>query len=126
MRERKSFLDAFSTKNRHKGGSGERAFTRLDYQLGAGEFLRVNLMAGRSSFQLANLRSQHLSGQDQRQLLRDYSAAMSYQRTLDPRTALEATASYRTTAAHLFSSAGDTPVTASQARTLATLYLAVR
>jgi hypothetical protein len=126
IRESKRFLDAVSTQNLHNGGNAERVFTRLDYQLGAGEFLRVNLMAGRSSFQLANLRSQHQNGQDQRQLLRDYSASASYQRTLSARTTVEAVASYRANLAHLFASPGDTPVTASQARRLATTYLAAR
>ena len=122
----KRFLDAVSLENLHNSGNAERGFLRLDYQAGAGEFLRLNLMAGRSSFQLANLRSQQAGGQDQRQLLRDWSAAGSWQRTLSPRTNLEAVASFRANVANLYASPGDTPVTASQARRLSTMYLAAR
>ena len=60
------------------------------------------MMAGRSFFQLANLRSQQASGQDQRQLLRDYSASTRYQRTVSARTTLEAIASFRSNLANLF------------------------
>jgi hypothetical protein len=50
------FLDQVSRVNLHNGGNAGRAFARLDYQIGTADFLRVNIMAGRSSFQLANLR----------------------------------------------------------------------
>ena len=125
-RETKRFLDQVSIDNLHNGGNSERVFTRLDYQLGSGDFLHLNLMAGRSSFQLANLRSQEANGQDQRQLLRDYSSSVSYQRTVNPRTTLETIASFRANLAQLIPSPGDTPVTASQSRRLSTLFLAAR
>jgi hypothetical protein len=112
------FLDQVSRDNLHNGGNAERAFARLDYQLGAADFLRVNVMAGRSSFQLANLRSQHANGQDQRQLLRDASVSIGYIHVIGTAATFDTTNSYRTSIAQLFGSPGDTPVTAEQARHL--------
>jgi hypothetical protein len=86
----------------------------------------MHVMGGRSRFEVANLRSQHAAGQDQRQALGDAAGWASYLRTLDPRSTLESTAGYRTTYARLEPSAGDTPVTASQRRRLSTFTAATR
>lgn len=114
------FLDSPSLDNLHNGGNAERAFVRLDGHPGSKDFLRFSMMTGRSSFQLANLRSQHENGQQQRRLLRDAAFSLGWVRTLDPATTFDSTTSYRTTIAQLFPSAGDTPVTASLARHLST------
>ncbi|HVX65429.1 MAG TPA: TonB-dependent receptor [Bryobacteraceae bacterium] len=113
------YLDQVSRSNLHNGGNSERAFARLDYQLGPADFLRVNLSAGRSSFQLANLRSQHAHGQDQRQVLRDAAVSLGYIHVIGAAATFDSTNSYRTSVAQLFGSPGDTPVTATQARHLA-------
>ncbi|HUS08513.1 MAG TPA: TonB-dependent receptor [Bryobacteraceae bacterium] len=115
------YLDQVSTSNLHNGGNSERAFVRLDYQPSPVDQLRLNAMAGRSGFELANLRSQQLARQDQRQLLRDASLSLAWLRVLGPRTTIDASFSYRTSIAQLFPSAGDTPVTAAQGRHLTTL-----
>jgi hypothetical protein len=115
------FLDQVSLDNLQNGGNSERAFTRLDYMAGPKDILRLNLMAGRSSFQLANLRSQHVNLQNQRQMLRDFSASAGWVHTIDAQSTFDATVSYRTTVAQLFNSPGDTPVSASQARHLSTI-----
>jgi hypothetical protein len=120
------FLDQVSIDNLHNGGNAERGYTRLDYQAGSRDILRLHALAGRSSFQLANLRSQHANGQQQRQLLRDAAFWIGWLRTLTPVSTIESTASYRTNIAQLFPSAGDTPVTAGQARHLSTLTLNTR
>lgn len=120
------FLDQVSLDNLHNGGNSERAFLRLDAQLSHRDQLRATLLAGRSSFQLANLRSQHAAGQDQRQLLRDFSASLGWLHVLSARSTLDSAWSYRTSIAQLFGSASDTPVTASQARHLGTLTSATR
>ncbi|MCC6857865.1 MAG: TonB-dependent receptor [Bryobacterales bacterium] len=120
------YLDQVSLDNLHNGGNSERMFSRFDINLGPRDLLRANLMAGRSSFELANLRSQQAAGQDQRQVLRDFSASLGWVHTLSPRATLDSTASYRTTVAQLFPSAGDTPVTAAQARHLSNISLAGR
>ena len=120
------FLDQVSLENLHNGGDAERVFTRLDNQLTDRDALRLNLMAGRSSFELANLRSQHAAGQDQRQSLGDASVSLGWLRTLTPASTLDAIASYRTSTAQLLPSVGDTPVTAYQSRRLSNLTLGAR
>lgn len=120
------YLDQVSLDNLHNGGNSERGFVRLDYSLRATDQVRANFMAGRSSFQLANLRSQQASGQDQRQALRDFAASVGWLRTLNARTTFDTTVSYRSAVAQLFPSPGDTPVTAAQARHLSTVVAAGR
>jgi hypothetical protein len=120
------FLDQVSIDNLHNTGHYARAFARADALVGERDLVRVHAMGGRSSFELANLRSQEANGQDQRQMLADWSAWLSHVRTIDARSTLESTAAFRTTTARLSPSAGDTPVTASQDRALATITLATR
>ena len=67
------YFDQVSIDNLHNGGNSERSFLRADYQISPRDQLRMNLMTGRSSFEVANLRSQQAHGQDQRQSLRDVS-----------------------------------------------------
>ena len=114
------FLDSPSLDNLHNGGNAERGFLRLDYHATPKDNLRLSLLAGRSSFQLANLRSQHLNSQQQRRHLRDAAVSLGWVRLISPSTTFDSTTSYRTTVAQLFPSAGDTPVTASLARHLST------
>lgn len=120
------FLDQVSLDNLHNGGNSERAFARFDLETSPKDHVRLNLMAGRSSFQLANLRSQHLAGQEQRQLLRDGSVSLAWLHTLSSQATVDSNLSYRTSVAQLFPSPGDTPVTASQARHLSTLSMGSR
>lgn len=120
------FLDQVALENLHNGGNTERGLIRLDYQASQRDALRFHVMSGRSSFQLANLPSQHANGQRQRQLFRDLSLWAGYVRTLGPAATYDATISYRTSIAQFAPSAGDTPVTASQARHLSMLNLAQR
>jgi hypothetical protein len=120
------YLDQVSIDNLHNGGNTQRAFGRADYMAGSRDVLRFSLMAGRSSFQLANLRSQHAAGQDQRQSLGDTSVSIGWIRTIDSRTTVDTTASFRTAGALLLPSPGDRPVTASQDRRLSTITLSTR
>ena len=120
------YLDQVSLDNLQNGGNSERGFVRFDYQPGLNDMLRLNLISGRSSFQLANLRSQHAALQEQRQLLRDFSTSLGWVHVLNPTTTFDSTASYRTAIAQLLPSAGDTPVTAAQARHLSTVTLSGR
>lgn len=115
------FLDQVGLDNLHNAGHFGRGFFRLDVQASDRDMLRVHAMGGRSHFQIANLRSQHAAGQDQRQTLADGAGWASYLRTLDAGSTLESIAGYRATRARLDPSAGDTPVSASQHRSLATL-----
>jgi hypothetical protein len=120
------FLDQVSLDNLHNSGHATRGFARFDVRLDDRTQLRAHAMGGGSRFELANLRSQHAAGQDQRQALDDVSVWSSVVRTLDAASTLESTIGYRTTTAHLRPSAGDTPVTAAQDRRLSTYTVNVR
>lgn len=115
------FLDQVSLDNAHNAGHFTRGFGRADVRVSDRDTLRLHAMGGRSAFELANLRSQALAGQDQRQALSDVSTWASYLRALDRQSTLEATVGYRATAAGLDASPFDTPVTAAQDRQLSTL-----
>lgn len=120
------FLDQVSLDNLHNAGGFGRGFFRADFVISARDVLRVHGMGGRSAFEVANLRSQHVAGQDQEQALSDGSVWMSHLRTLDSQSTLESTLGYRNTNAGLAPSAGDTPVTAWQERRLSTLTASTR
>jgi hypothetical protein len=120
------FLDQVSLDNLHNAGSFGRAFGRIDGRVGEHDLLRLHAMGGRSTFELANLRSQDANGQSQEQRLADWSAWFSHLRTVGTSATLESTAAVRTTTAALLASAGDTPVTAAQDRSLSTVTLATR
>jgi len=120
------FLDAVSLDNLHNGGNSERVFIRLDYTPSDRDGLRLEAMAGRSDFELANRRSQQAAGMKQRQLLRDASFWLTWNRTLSPSATWEWRVAYRPTIAQLSPSAGDTPVTAAQSRHLNTFTVSNR
>lgn len=117
------YLDSVSLDNLNNGGNSTRGFARFDYQPSERDIFRIDILAGSAGFQLANLRSQHANGMDQRQRLSDFATAFHWVRTLDPVSTWEMNYSVRTSASRLFSSAGDTPVTASQDRRLTTVTL---
>ena len=120
------FLDQVSLDNLHNQGAFGRAFARFDLMPTDRDMLRLHAMGGRSQFELANLRSQQMAGQDQQQTLADIAGWGSYLRTLSAASTIESTAGYRTTTAALDPSAGDTPVTASQDRRLTSFTASTR
>ena len=120
------FLDQVSLDNLHNAGRFVRGFLRYDFHATDRDMLRVQAMGGRSHFEIANLRSQHAAGQDQQQTLADGAGWASYLRSLDSGSTFESILGYRGPSARLDPSPGDTPVTASQQRTLATLSASVR
>jgi Mn-dependent DtxR family transcriptional regulator len=120
------FLDQVSLDNLHNTGGFGRAFGRVDRVLGGSDLVRVHAMGGRSAFDLANLRSQEANGQDQRQVLADWSAWVSHVHNVDTSATLESTLGFRTTTADLLPSAGDTPVTAAQTRRLSSFSAGTR
>ena len=120
------FLDQVSLDNLHNDGRFARGFFRFDFQATSQDTLRIQAMGGRSQFDVANLRSQHAAGQDQRQTLADGAAWVSYLRSLDSGSTLESVVGYRGTTARLDPSAGDTPVTAWQQRRLSTMSASLR
>jgi hypothetical protein len=117
------FLDSVSLDNLHNGGNSTRGIARLDYQASDQDLFRIDILAGRAGFQLANLRSQQANGMDERQDLTDFATAANWVRTLNPLSTWEMNYSIRTSASRLHPSLGDTPVTASQDRRLTTVTL---
>jgi hypothetical protein len=85
------YLDSVSLDNLHNGGNSTRGFLRLDYQASDRDIFRVNFLTGRAPFQLANLRSQHANGMNQRQELGDFSTAFNWVRTIDAASTYEMT-----------------------------------
>ncbi len=120
------YLDQVSLDNLHNGGHSQRGFARLDWNASDRDVLRFNVMSGSSPFQLANLRSQHANGMDQRQLLRDFSAALAWVRTINARTTWDSNVSIRAVSSQLFDSPFDIPVTSSQSRRHSTFTIANR
>ena len=120
------FLDQVSLDNLHNAGQFARGFIRYDFHASDRDMFRVQAMGGRSHFEIANLRSQHAAGQDQRQTLADGAAWASYLRSLNSGSTFESIIGYRGTTARLDPSGGDTPVTASQNRSLSTLSASAR
>lgn len=114
------YLDAVSLDNVHNGGDSERAFLRLDYQASSRNTMRFNMMGSNSSFELANLRSQQANVMRSRQQVQDFAMMFGIGHTFDARSTFDSTTSVRTSSARLSPSAGDLPVTASQARRMAT------
>ena len=115
------FLDSPSFDNLHNGGNAQRGSARVDWHRSSTDLFRFTAMGGRSSFQLANLRSQHANGQQQRRELDDRCFSLGYVRILSSVATFDSTTSVRSTAARLTPSAGDIPVTAELSRSLATL-----
>jgi outer membrane cobalamin receptor len=120
------YLDQVSLDNLHNGGHNQRAFSRFDWMASNRDILRFTVMAGSAPFQLANQRSQHANGMDQRQQLRDFSSAVAWVRTIDARSTWDTNVSYRAVSSQLFDSPFDIPVTASQSRRHATFTVANR
>ncbi|MGE3887574.1 MAG: carboxypeptidase regulatory-like domain-containing protein [Vicinamibacterales bacterium] len=120
------FLDQVSLDNLHNSGAFGRGFGRVDLRLSPTQTLRGHVMGGASQFELANLRSQERNGQDQRQRLSDVAAWGAYTATLGRASTVEIVAGRRGTRAALDPSAGDTPVTAWQNRSLSTATFTTR
>lgn len=120
------YLDAVSLDNMHNGGNSTRGFARLDYSATPRDVFRVNLMAGNSPFELANLRSQQANGMNQRQRMQDFSSALGWVHTINARSTYESNISWRAASAQLYDSTGDIPVRAWQARRIGTFTAANR
>jgi outer membrane receptor protein involved in Fe transport len=114
------FLDPVSLDNLHNGGDNQSVFARLDFNPSRDDFLHFMVSSARSRFEVPNLPSQHLAGQDQDQRLMDVAVRVTWLHIFNPRWSLEVIPYYRTALAQLFESPFDTPVTAAQARHLTT------
>jgi hypothetical protein len=114
------FLDPPSFGNLHNDGNNQSAFFRVDYSPNQNNFFNFSGNGARSRFDVPNLPSQHLAGQDQQQKLMDTSFRLHWLHVINSQWSMDVVPYFRTALAQLFPSPGDTPVTASQARHLTT------
>lgn len=112
------YLDPPTLDNFHNRGRTGKGFARLDYQFDTNNSLRGTFTLGGSNFEVPNRLAQQLSGQDQRQRLRDNSQNVSYQHIFSPNTVMQLSFFHRGSHAALTSNQASTPVVAFQDRTL--------
>ena len=113
------FLDPVSFDNFHNHGDSRRGFLRLDGLSADGaDSLRLTGNVGRTSRDVTNLPSQQEAGQAQTVRSEDWNVNVGFQRIAGSSTVWDAQVYGRSSRLELFPSAGDTPVTANQDRTL--------
>lgn len=112
------FLDPPTLENFHNFGRTGKAFFRLDYQFDQRNSLRGTFLFGGSNFQVANRLEQELSGQDQRQRLRNSSQFITMERIFSNTALGQFSFFNRYNTASLRSNPEATPVVATQERTL--------
>jgi hypothetical protein len=114
------FLDPVSFDAFHDYGATRRGFLRYDLSSPSGaDSLRFTGTGGVTDRDVTNLPSQQATGQNQRVHSTDWNANLGYQRVLSGTSVLEAQVYGRDNRLELLPSAGDTPVTAEQNRSLA-------
>ncbi len=114
------FLDPVTFDNLHNQGTTRRGFLRYDLLSPDGaDSLRATGTGGSTDRDVTNLPSQQASGQDQRVSSADWNANVGFQRVISSTAVLDAQLYARDNRLRLDGSAGDTPVTAEQSRSLA-------
>jgi hypothetical protein len=114
------FLDPVSFDNFHNDGNTRRLFARYDALSPAeSDSFRLTGSGGRTDRDVTNLPSQQASGQDQRVSSEDWNLNLGYQHVAAAGWVFEAQVYGRRNSLQLDGSAGDTPVTADQNRSLA-------
>jgi Carboxypeptidase regulatory-like domain len=113
------FLDPVSFDNFHNHGTTRRGFFRYDLAPESSSSLRFTGSGGRTDRDVTNLPSQQEAGQNQRVTSTDWNANLGYQLIASQGTVLDAQIYGRDNRLKLLPSAGDTPVTAEQNRSLA-------
>ncbi len=113
------FLDPVSFDNFHNQGDSRRIFLRYDLAPLSSDSLRLTGNAGRTDRDVTNLPSQEAAGQNQQVASRDWNLNFDWQHVTAGESVLEGQLYGRDNHLQLFPSAGDTPVTAEQNRSLA-------
>ena len=101
-------------------GNGQSMFTRFDYVPNERNFMKLNVVAARSRFNVANTPSQHLNGQRQVQQNRNLAIYPSWQHVFNSHWVTTVAPYLRLSSAISLPSPGDTPVTFSVSRRLST------
>ncbi|HEY8020448.1 MAG TPA: TonB-dependent receptor [Thermoanaerobaculia bacterium] len=113
------FLDPVSFDDFHNHGMTRRGFLRYDLaSADSSGSLRFTGSGGRTDRDVTNLPSQQAAGQDQRVASTDWNANLGYQRVVSGSSVVEGQVYGRDNRLSLDPSAGDTPVTAEQNRSL--------
>ncbi len=113
------FLDPVSFDDLHNHGTTRRGFFRYDLAPDSASSFRLTGSGGKTDRDVTNLPSQQEAGQDQRVSSTDWNANLGYQLIASQGTVLDAQIYGRDNRLKLLPSAGDTPVTAEQNRSLA-------
>ncbi|MBA2501242.1 MAG: TonB-dependent receptor [Pyrinomonadaceae bacterium] len=104
----------------HNNGAGQSFFSRFDYVPNERNFFKLNLVLARSRFDVPNLASQELNGQDQVQENRNLAVYPSWQHVFNSRLVMTIAPYLRISTAASDASPGDTPITFTQDRRLPT------
>jgi len=112
------FLDPVSFDNFHNHGTTRRGFLRYDLAPDSSNSLRLTANGGKTDRDVTNLPSQQAAGQDQRVSSKDWNLNLGYQHVIGSSSVFEAQVYGRDNRLQLLPSAGDTPVTAQQNRSL--------
>src|SRR5205085_4269307 len=78
------YLDPPTIENFHNLGRTASNLTALDFNPSQNDLFKLTLIFGGANFQVPNRLDQELAGQDQRQQLRNQSAALSWQHIFTP------------------------------------------
>ncbi len=111
------FLDPVSFDSFHNRGTTRRGFLRYDLAVGGADSLRFTGSGGSTDRDVTNLPSQEAAGQNQRVASADWNANLGYQHVTGG-SVLDGQVYGRDNRLRLDPSAGDTPVTAAQNRSL--------
>jgi hypothetical protein len=104
----------------HNNGAGQNLFTRFDFVPNERNFFRLNIALARSRFDVPNLPSQEIAGQDQIQENRNLAIYPSWQHVFNSRVALTVSPYLRISTSTSEDSPGDTPITFDYDRRLPT------
>ncbi len=112
------YLDPPTLENFHNTGRSASNLTTFDYDPTSNDFLKLTLIFGGANFQVPNRLDQEIAGQDQRQLLRNYSESFSWQHLFSQTVVGNFSFFNRNSTAELRSNPLSTPVVAFQDRKL--------
>lgn len=104
----------------HNRGINQNLFSRFDYAPNDKNFLKLNLVLARSRFEIPNIPSQQINGQDQVQENRNLAVYPSWQYIFNQNLALTIAPYLRISTATSDASSGDTPISFTQNRRLPT------
>ncbi|MFN0123501.1 MAG: TonB-dependent receptor domain-containing protein [Blastocatellia bacterium] len=110
------FLDPVDPRNFHNHGGAASFNLRTDWQVSARDTMTANLSVNGSRFAVPNDELQQLTGQNQRQELRNNSQSLGWQRVWSARTVSNIAFFHRDYHALLHGSEHDIPIAAEQDR----------